>query len=70
MHTMDMRSDTQRQDHEQHIRGTTIVAHASKKITDIRLNWYGHDMMRRDEEHILRKLLRTDIGPTSKKKIR
>ena len=36
----------------EHIRGTTRVAQASKKITERRLNWYGH-VMRRDGEHIL-----------------
>ena len=47
----------------EHIRGTTRVAQASKKITERRLNWYGHVMsvMRRDGEHILRKVLRADI---------
>ena len=44
----------------EHIRGTTRVAQASKKITERRLNWYGH-VMRRDGEHILRKVLRGDI---------
>ena len=44
----------------EHIRGTTRVAQASKKITERRLNWYGH-VMRRDGEHILRKVLRADI---------
>ena len=44
----------------EHIRGTTRVAQASKKITERRLIWYGH-VMRRDGEHILRKVLRTDI---------
>ena len=44
----------------EHIRGTTRVAQASKKIIDRILNWYGH-VMRRDGEHILRKVLRTDI---------
>ena len=43
-----------------HIRGTTRVAEASEKIMERRLNWYGH-VMRRDEEHILRKVLRLDI---------
>ena len=42
------------------ILGTTRVAQASKKITERRLNWYGH-VMRRDGEHILRKVLRADI---------
>ena len=44
----------------EHIRGTTGVAQASKKITERRLNWYGH-VMRRNGEHILRKVLRADI---------
>ena len=44
----------------EHIRGTTRVAQASKMITARRLNWYGH-VMRRDGEHILRKVLRADI---------
>ena len=44
----------------EHIRGTTRMAQASKKITERRLNWYGH-VMRRDGEHILRKVLRADI---------
>ena len=44
----------------EHIRGTTRVVQASKKITERRLNWYGH-VMRRDGEHILRKVLRSDI---------
>ena len=39
----------------EHIRGTTRVAQASKKITERRLNWYGH-VIRRDGEHILRKV--------------
>ena len=44
----------------EHIRGTTRVAKASKKITERRLIWYGH-VMRRDGEHILRKVMRADI---------
>ena len=44
----------------EHIRGTTRVAQASKKITERRLIWYGH-VMRRDGEHIVRKVLRADI---------
>ena len=35
----------------EHIRGTTSVAQASKKMTERRLIWYGH-VMRRDGEHI------------------
>ena len=34
----------------EHIRGTTRVTQASEKITERRLNLYGH-VMRRDEEH-------------------
>ena len=44
----------------EHIRGTTRVGQASKKTTERRLNWYGH-VMRRDGEHILRRVLRADI---------
>ena len=44
----------------EHIRGTTRVAQASKKITERRLIWYGH-VVRRDGEHTLRKVLRADI---------
>ena len=36
------------------------MAQASKKITERRLIWYGH-VMRRDGEHILRKVMRADI---------
>ena len=36
------------------------MAQASKKITERRLIWYEH-VMRRDGEHILRKVLRVDI---------
>ena len=50
----------------EHIRGTTRVAQASKKITERRLNWYGHVMMR-DGEHILKKVFRTD-KPGKRKK--
>ena len=36
------------------------MTQASKKISRSRLNWYGH-VIRRDEEHIIRKMLRADI---------
>ena len=36
------------------------VTQPSKNITERRLNWYGR-VMRRDEEHRLRKVLRADI---------
>ena len=42
----------------EHIRGTTIVTQASKKITERRSNCYGHVM--HDEAPILRKVLTTD----------
>ena len=50
----------------EHIRGPTRVAQASKKITERRLNWYRH-VMKRDEEHILRKVLRMDVPGKRKK---
>ena len=43
----------------EHIRGTSRVAQAAIETTERRLNWYGR-VMRTDEEHILRKVLRTD----------
>ena len=50
----------------EHTRGTTRVALASKKLTERRLNWYGH-VMRRDDEHILTKVLRADISGKMKR---
>ena len=38
----------------EHIRGTTRVVQASKKITEKRLKWYGH-VRRMKEEHIVSK---------------
>ena len=60
---MDVQSDIQtlhqRQDQERtRIQGTR-VAHASNRITERRLNWYGH-VPRRDKEHILREVLRME----------
>ena len=43
----------------EHIRGTSRVAQAATNIRERRFNWCGH-VMRTDEEHILRKVLRTD----------
>ena len=40
-------------------RGTTRVVQASKKITEIRLKWYGH-VRRMEEGHIVRRML--DLG--------
>ena len=51
----------------EHIRGTTRVAQASKKITERRLIWYGH-VMRRDGEHILRKVLRAEYTREKKER--
>ena len=36
-----------------------------QQITERRLNWYGH-VMRRDEERIVRKMLRTDLQKKGK----
>ena len=44
----------------EHIRGTTRVVQASKKISEKRLKWYGH-VRRRKEEHIVRRMLDVDI---------
>ena len=43
----------------EHIRGTTRVVQASKKITEKRLKWYGH-VRRTKEEHIVRRMLDVD----------
>ena len=43
----------------EHIRGTTRVVQASKKITEKRLKWYGH-LRRMKEEHIVRTMLDVD----------
>ena len=44
----------------EHIRGTTRVAQASKKITEKRLKWYGH-VTRTKDDHIVRRMLDVDI---------
>ena len=44
----------------EHIRGTTRVVQASKKITEKRLKWYGH-VRRMKEEHIVRRMLDVNI---------
>ena len=44
----------------EHIRGTTRVVQASKKMTEKRLKWYGH-VRRMKEEHIVRRMLDVDI---------
>ena len=49
----------------EHIRGTTRVGQASKKITEKRLKWYGH-VRRMKEEHIVRRML--DVDPPRKRR--
>ena len=44
----------------EHIRVTTTVVQAAKKITEKRLKWYGH-VRRMKEEHIVRRMLDVDI---------
>ena len=44
----------------EHIRGTTRVVQASKKIKEKRLKQYGH-VRRMKEEHIVRRMLDVDI---------
>ena len=39
----------------EHIRGTTKVAQASRKITERRLKWYGH-VMRMEEDHVVKRV--------------
>ena len=46
--------------HNEHIRWTTSVVQAAKKITDKRLKWYGH-VRRMKEGHIVRRMLDVDI---------
>ena len=44
----------------EHIRGTTMVVQASKKITEKLLKWYRH-VRRMKEEHTVRRMLDVDI---------
>ena len=44
----------------EHIRGTTRVVQAPKKITEKRLKWYGH-LRRMKEENIVRRMLDVNI---------
>ena len=50
----------------EHIRGTTRVVQASKKITEKRLKWYSH-VRRMKEEHIFRRMLDVDIPGTRRR---
>ena len=45
---------------DEHIRGATSVARASKKITEKRLKWYDH-VRRMNDEHMVRRMLDVDI---------
>ena len=40
----------------EHIRGTTKVVQASRKIMERRLKWYGH-VMRMEEDHVVRRVM-------------
>ena len=40
----------------EHIRGTTKVAQASRKITERRLKWYGH-VMKMEEDHVVKRVM-------------
>ena len=40
----------------EHIRGTTKVAQASRKITERRLKWYGH-VMRMEEDRVVKRVM-------------
>ena len=51
------RKDTIR---NEHIRGTTKVVQASRKITERRLKWYGH-VMRMEEDHVVRRVMTKPI---------
>ena len=44
----------------EHIRGTTKVVQASRKITERRLKWYGH-VMRMEEDHVVRRVMTKEI---------
>ena len=40
----------------EHIRGTTKVVQASRRITERRLKWFGH-VMRMEEDHVVRRVM-------------
>ena len=44
----------------EHIRGTTKVVQAYRKITERRLKWYGH-VMRMEEDHVVRRVMSKEI---------
>ena len=45
-----------------HVRESLKVAPVTKKITEKRLNWYTDMSKRRDEGHVLRRMLDTPVG--------
>ena len=49
----------------EHIRGTTRVVQACKKIPEKRLKLYGH-VMRMKEEHVVRRMVDVDIHTRGK----
>ena len=49
----------------EHIRAATRLVQASKKITEIRLKWYGNGRRMKDE-HIVRRML--DVGIPGKRR--
>ncbi len=52
----------------EHIRGTTRVVQASKKITEQRLKWYGHvRRMKGGAQHIVRRMPDVDIPVKSRR---
>ena len=50
----------------EHIRGTTKIVQASRKITERRLKWYGH-VMRMEEDHVVRRVM-TNAIPGKRKR--
>ena len=52
----------------EHIRGTTKVVQASRKITERRLKWYGHVMMM-EEDHAVRRVMTKAIPGKRKRRI-
>ena len=65
----DLRNDTHIQERERTHTRDKKWRRLPKKNTGRRLNWCGH-VMRRDEKHILRKVLGTDIQGNMKLKRR
>ena len=51
----------------EHIRGTTKVAQAARKITERRLKWYGH-VMRMEEAQVVKRVMMKAIPGKRKTK--